>query len=75
MTLDRAKGILKRCCWRPTDDYAVEDLLQLTEAFKVFLESGPTEKDFREHLSGVILTSTMLYALWTTSPPKKKVKL
>jgi len=37
---------------------------QIGEAFGIFLHSMPTQEEFSQYLSGVIITPSMLYHLW-----------
>ena len=66
MTLTKAKSFLQNMVVLSAEDQR-KNVSQINEAFEVFMESHPTRHEFNTVVRyGLILTTDMLYTIWTT---------
>ena len=65
-TLSEAKSFLQNMVVLSGEDQR-KNVSQINEAFEVFMESHPTRHEFNTVVRyGLILTTDMLYTIWTT---------
>ena len=60
MTLEEAKSTLKELKHLPVS-IQLERVEELNDAFRVFINSRPTEDEFAEHMGHIVLTARILW--------------